>query len=398
MRVLILSWEYPPIVEGGLARHVRKLSEQLVAQGTEVHVLTRGGGRLGAEEDRHGVIVHRVREPDFPKDDLDAFISWVDRMNDDMRAAGEDLDADLVHSHDWLVAGAARRLARAAGVPWLVTVHATEYCRHQGWVDKHPQSHIHGVERRMVRAADRVITCSHYMRRHVAEVFGVPAAKITAIPNGIDPTDLQPVPDLPRVRARYAAPGQKLVLLVGRLVHEKGFHLALDALPRLIERLGNVRFLIAGSGTAEAELKAQAKRLGLEEHGGFAGWTGDDELHSLYRVADLCLVPSIYEPFGLVALEAMASGCPCIVADTGGLREVVPGGRRVGLRFRARDPRSLARVAEMLLSDDALRDRLVAEAREHVLRFDWSDVARQTADVYGELTRGAEPTSAPVTE
>ena len=397
-RVLILSWEYPPIVEGGLARHVRKLSEQLVAQGTEVHVLTRGGGRLAAEEDRHGVIVHRVREPDFPKDDLDAFISWVDRMNDDMRAAGEDLDADLVHSHDWLVAGAARRLARRARVPWLVTVHATEYGRHQGWVDKHPQSHIHGVERRMVRAADRVITCSHYMRRHVAEVFGVPAAKITAIPNGIDPTDLQPVPDLPRVRARYAAPGQKLVLLVGRLVHEKGFHLALDALPRLIERLGNVRFLIAGSGTAEAELKAQAKRLGLEEHGAFAGWTGDDELHSLYRVADLCLVPSIYEPFGLVALEAMASGCPCIVADTGGLREVVPGGRRVGLRFRARDPRSLARVAEMLLSDDALRDRLVAEAREHVLRFDWSDVARQTADVYGELTRGAEPTSAPVTE
>ena len=96
-----------------------------------------------------------------------------------------------------------------------------------------------------------------------------------------------------------------------------------------------MRFLIAGSGTAEAELKAQAERLGLMEHGTFIGWTGDDVLHSLYRIADLCLVPSIYEPFGLVALEAMASGCPCIVADTGGLREVVPRGRRVGLRFRA---------------------------------------------------------------
>ena len=389
-RVLILSWEYPPVVEGGLARHVRKLSEQLVRDGVDVHVVTRGGGRLEAYEERHGVSIHRVREPDFPRDDVDAFIAWVGHMNEDMRAAGVELGGgfDLVHSHDWLVAAAARKLARRWKVPWVVTVHATEYGRHQGWVDKHPQSHIHAVEKRMVRAADRVITCSAYMREHVAGAFGIAARRVIVIPNGIDPTDLQPVADLPRLRARFAAPDEKLVLLVGRLVYEKGFHLALDAMPGLIERLGGVRFLVAGSGTAEAELKAQARELGLMRHGTFIGWTGDDVLHSLYRIADLCLVPSIYEPFGLVALEAMASGCPCIVADTGGLREVVPAGQRVGLRFRARDSASLARMAYRLLTDDALRDRLVAQASEHVLQFDWADVARQTAAVYEEL-RGA---------
>jgi glycogen(starch) synthase len=264
-------------------------------------------------------------------------------------------------------------------------VHATEYGRHQGWVDKHPQSHIHAVEKRMARAADRVITCSEFMREQVTEIYGLPRAKVTAIPNGIDPTDLQPVSDLPRLRAKFAAPDEKLVILVGRLVYEKGFHLALDALPGLIRRVGKVRFLIAGSGTAEAELKAQAERLGLMEHGTFIGWTGDDVLHSLYRIADLCLVPSIYEPFGLVALEAMASGCPTIVADTGGLREVVPRGRKVGLRFRADSVRSLERMAQQLLTDDVLRDRLVAEASEHVLRFDWADVARQTVAVYERL-------------
>ena len=177
LRVLILSWEYPPIVEGGLARHVRKLAEGLVRNGVEVHVLARGGGRLQPVEDRHGVTVHRVREPEFPKDDLDAFVAWVDAMNDDMRVAGaalgDSISFDLVHSHDWLVAGAARKLARRFKCPWLVTVHATEHGRHQGWVKKHPQKHIHGVERRMVRAADQVITCSHYMRGHVAEVFGI---------------------------------------------------------------------------------------------------------------------------------------------------------------------------------------------------------------------------------
>ena len=114
-------------------------------------------------------------------------------------------------------------------------------------------------------------------------------------------------------------------------------------------------------------------------------------LHSLYRIADLCVVPSIYEPFGIVALEAMASGCPCIVADTGGLREIVST-PEVGLRFRSSDPTSLGRMVERVLTDDDLRDRLVTEASEHVLQFDWADVARQTIEVYAALlTTGGSP-------
>lgn len=386
MRVLMLSWEYPPVVEGGLARHVRKLAEQLVRDGVEVHVLTRGGGRLPAEDDRHGVIVHRVREPSYPRD-IDAFVRWVDAMNADMSRLGSELCArfefDVVHSHDWLVAAAAEELARDTGLPWVVTVHATEYGRHQGWVDKHPQSHIHAVERGMVRRADRVITCSQYMRGHVASVFGRRQARIAMIPNAIDPRDLEPVADdLPALRARFAAPGERLVLLVGRLVYEKGFHLALDALASVIDTFGDVRFVVAGTGTAEAELKQQARRLGLMKHGKFIGWAGDDMLHSLYRVADLCVVPSIYEPFGFVPLEAMASGCLCVVADTGGLREVVPSGGRVGLRFRTRDADSLVGILEAVLGDADLHSRLVAEAREHVLLFDWGEVSRETAELY----------------
>jgi glycogen(starch) synthase len=390
-RVLILSWEYPPIVEGGLARHVRKLAEGLVDQGTDVHVLTRGGGHRPAEEDRHGVIVHRVAEPDFPKNDLDAFIAWVEGMNRDLAAAGEELgeriEFDLVHSHDWLVAPAAEQLKERFGTPWLVTVHATEHGRHQGWVRKHPQSYIHRIEREMVRSADCVITCSDFMRGHVNKVFRVAKRKISTIPNGIDPRDLDPIEPvaLGELRARYAEPDERVVLLVGRLVYEKGFHLALEALPPVIKRLGNVRFVVCGTGTAEADLKDQARELKLMKHGSFIGWTGDDTLHSLYRVADVCVVPSIYEPFGLVALEAMASGCLCLVADTGGLREVVPEDGTAGLRFRARDPRSLGRMIEKMLTDDDLRDRLIAEAREHVLQFDWAEVARETSQVYADL-------------
>ncbi|MDQ4071722.1 MAG: glycosyltransferase family 4 protein [Actinomycetota bacterium] len=387
MRTLILSWEYPPLIEGGLARHVRKLAEGLVTEGVEVHVITRGHEESPPEEEVCGVTVHRVREPDRPRD-LGAFVAWIEHMNADMLAAGVELGDrvafDLVHGHDWLVAGAGDHLAKRFRCPLAVTIHATEYGRHQGWVDTHPQSYIHGVERWMANRAERVIACSSYMREHVADVYGLDEARISVIPNGIDPKELVPVDDEAALRARFAAPHERLVLLVGRLVYEKGFQLALEALPGLIERVGDLRFLVAGSGTAEAELRRQAADLGLDDHGTFLGWIGDDVLHSLYRIADLTVVPSIYEPFGLVALEAMASGCPCLVADTGGLREVVPN-EDVGLRFRSRDAASLSAMAERVLVDGSLRDRLVTEASEHVLTFDWADVARQTAGVYREL-------------
>ena len=393
MRVLLLSWEYPPLIEGGLARHVRKLAEGLAARGIEVHVLARGLEESPGEEEMDGVVVHRVREPKRPRE-LGEFVTWIEHMNADMLAAGVEVgdrfDFDLVHGHDWLVASAGDHLAKRFRCPLVVTIHATEYGRHQGWVDSHPQSYIHGVERWMANRCEQLITCSAYMRDHVADIYGLEEDRVAVVANGIDPSELVPVDDLASLRASFAQPHEKLVLLVGRLVYEKGFQLALEALPRLIERVPGTRFIVAGSGTAEEDLRRQASELGLDAHGTFVGWIGDDVLHSLYRIADLTVVPSIYEPFGLVALEAMASGSPCLVSDTGGLREVVPN-EDVGLRFRSRDPDSLGEMAERLLTDAELRDRLVAEASEHVLTFDWADVARQVQDLYGKTLAAAAP-------
>ncbi len=392
-RLLILSWEYPPLIEGGLARHVRKLAEALVEHGIEVHVLTRGGEESPATEQAGGVFIHRILEPTRPTD-LGEFVAWVERMNSDMLAAGVELGDrfafDVVHGHDWLVANACDHLAKRFGAPLVTTIHATEHGRHQGWVDEHPQSYIHGVERWITNRSDRVIACSFYMREQIADIFGVEDSRVSVIPNGIDPGDLQPQDpaELRRLRLEFAAADQNLVLLVGRLVYEKGFQLALEAMPRVIEQVPGTRFLVAGSGTHEAELRRQASELGLMEHGTFLGWIGDDVLHSLYPIADICVIPSIYEPFGLVALEAMASGCPCLVADTGGLREVVPH-EEAGLRFRARDPEALGAMAIRVLCDQRLGQRLVSEGLEHIRRFDWGDVAERTAAVYDGLVAEA---------
>jgi glycogen(starch) synthase len=392
-RLLILSWEYPPLIEGGLARHVRKLAEALVDLDLDVHVLTRGGEESPAEEQAGGVTIHRILEPKRPTD-LGEFVAWVERMNSDMLAAGVELgdrfSFDLVHGHDWLVANACDHLAKRFGAPLVTTIHATEHGRHQGFVDKHPQSYIHGVERWITNRSDRVIACSFYMREQIADIFGVEEERVSVIPNGIDPADLQPQDpaELRRLRLEFAQPDEKLVLLVGRLVYEKGFQLALAAMPEVTERVPGTRFLVAGSGTHEAELRRQAQELGLMEHGTFLGWIGDDVLHSLYPIADVCVIPSIYEPFGLVALEAMASGCPCLVADTGGLREVVPH-EEAGLRFRARDPEALAEMAVRVLDDEQLGQRLVSDGLEHIRRFDWTDIAERTASIYDGLVAEA---------
>jgi len=394
-RILIVSWEYPPLIEGGLARHVRKLSEALVGLGVEVHVLTRGGEQATVEEQMGGVQIHRIVEPERPTD-LAQFVTWVERMNSDMLAAGVDLgdryEFDLVHGHDWLVASACDHLARRYGTPLVTTIHATEFGRHQGWVEKHPQAHIHGVEKWIANRSDRVIACSLFMKEQIGEIFSVEPEKVTVIPNGIDPDDLPPEDPtaLAALRSEFADPDQNLVLLIGRLVYEKGFQLALEAMPEVISKVPNTRFLVAGSGTHEVELHKQAEELGLMEHGTFLGWIGDDVLHMLYRISDLTVVPSIYEPFGLVALEAMASECPCIAADTGGLREVVPV-EGAGLRFRASDPEHLAEAAIQVLSDEALSRQMVEEGLSHIRLFDWTDVARQTLALYGEVTAVAGP-------
>ena len=185
-----------------------------------------------------------------------------------MLAAGVELgdryDFDLVHGHDWLVAIAGDHLARRFGAPLVTTIHATEYGRHQGWVDKHPQRYIHGVERWITNRADRVIACSSYMREQIADIFGVEEERVDGDPERDRPRR----PAAPRRPPSSSAcapssprPDEKLVLLVGRLVYEKGFQLALEAMPRADRAAArDTRFLVAGSGTHEQELRDQAER------------------------------------------------------------------------------------------------------------------------------------------
>ena len=384
MRILVLSWEYPPRIVGGLGKHVHRLSVSLAEQGHDVHVVTRGHPEAVPEEILDGV--HVVRVPEYPPMiDFGDLIPWVLQFNIavQVRAAWLllETEVDVVHAHDWLVAYAAAGIKNTFDLPLVSTIHATEYGRHQGNLPGPMNKLIHQVEWWLTYEARRVITCSEYMRDQVHGIFELPPGKQDVIPNGGDLEDFERPSGVEEFRAARIAPGEKLLFFAGRLEYEKGVQTVLEALP-LVLKEEPLRFYVAGVGTHADELKAQASRLGVSDRVHFLGFLGDEELRMYYAAADLAVVPSLYEPFGMVALETMASGTPCIAGDTGGLRELVVH-EATGLHFTPGDPASLADMIMKLTMDRRLAKRLIVDARRMLdEQFSWRSIAFATGGVY----------------
>ncbi|MEX2551238.1 MAG: glycosyltransferase family 4 protein [Nitriliruptoraceae bacterium] len=401
MRILLLSWEYPPHVVGGLGRHVGALARSLAAEGHEVHVVTRDLPDAPAVHDALEDGVHVVRVPEAPPViGFDQLVAWVLAFNNRIQAiAGRLLrewEFDVIHAHDWLVAYAAAGLKDTWDVPVVATIHATESGRHQGWLPGPMNKLIHQVEWWLTYEARRVIVCSRYMRAELEQLFALPSGKIDVVPNGVDVHDFAvDAAEAAVTRAGLTGPRTRMILYAGRLEYEKGVQTLLAALQDVRRRCGPTRLFVAGVGTYSEELRREARRLGLARHVRFTGFLADKELRLHFGAADVAVVPSIYEPFGLVAVEAMACGTPVVVGDTGGLREIVSDGS--GLSFPPQDAGALADALVRVLTDDELAADLVTKGLERARdRYDWGAVARRSADIYRQAgeeeaqLRGAE--------
>ncbi|NLM46473.1 MAG: glycosyltransferase family 4 protein [Firmicutes bacterium] len=385
MRVLMFSWEYPPRIVGGLARHVAELSAALAETGAaDVHVITINEDTASPDEEIiGGVHVWRVRPYRLvPRD----FISGILQYNLAMLEKALSLFLagyafDLLHAHDWLVAYAARAVKHAARRPLVATIHATEYGRNQGlYTDE--QRYISDVEWWLTYEAWKVICCSTYMFHELQRVFHLPDDKIAVIPNGVDVRQFADGKLDAKIRERYAVPEEKIVFFVGRLVREKGVHVLLDAAPQVLAAEPKVKFIVAGKGPALEALRHQAKNMGLETRFCFTGYIDDDTRNALYRTAAVAVFPSLYEPFGIVALEAMAAGVPVVVSDTGGLAAIVRHGE-TGLKCCPGDAASLASQIIALLKNPILAGRLARQAKALVEKeYAWQEIARQTRKIY----------------
>nr|WP_276316297.1 1,4-alpha-glucan branching protein domain-containing protein [Paenibacillus artemisiicola] len=388
LRVLMLAWEYPPFVVGGLSRHVYDLGRKLAEQGTEVHVVTcHADGRPAYERDG-GVRVHRLRT--YQHEGL-PFMDWIFQLNLAMADYVADLIADgaafdVVHAHDWLVHQAAKTLKHRFGLPLVATVHATEHGRNQGirtWL----QRTIHHREWELCYEAWRVIVCSHAMERELRELFSVPADKLDVIPNGVEPALIQAADDGSADRAAFALPHEKIVFFVGRLVREKGVHVLLESAPEVLAACPDAKFVIAGKGPMQEELRARAAELGIGDKVLFAGFIDDAARNRLLRAAYAAAFPSLYEPFGIVALEAMAANVPVVVSGTGGLAEIVADGED-GYTALPGDAHSLASRLILLLRDENNAAAMAANAlRKAATVYDWGAIAERTAAVYRRVLR-----------
>lgn len=386
----MLSWEYPPRVVGGLGRHVNALARTMAAQGHDVHVVTRDHPDAPAEEMLEGVHVVRVTEapPLIPFGDL---VPWVLAFNNRVQAAATTIlhehDVDVMHAHDWLVAYAAAGLRAAFDLPVVATIHATEYGRHQGYLPGPMNKLIHQVEWWLTYEARRVIACSEYMRKQVGDIFQLPHAKTDVVPNAVATRDFAiPADEVAAFRTDATPDSERMVLFAGRLEYEKGVQTVLHALERVQDAVGPVVFYVAGVGTYSDELRRMVDTMGLGDVVRFTGFLEDHELRLHYAAADVAVAPSIYEPFGLVAVEAMACGTPVVVGDTGGLREIVSDGH--GLSFPPQDADELADRLVAVLGDPTLAADLVAKGRRRIAaRYDWQTVALRTARVYERAIR-----------
>ncbi|MBS7621703.1 glycosyltransferase family 4 protein, partial [Candidatus Bathyarchaeota archaeon] len=289
---------------------------------------------------------------------------------------------NIFHAHDWLVADAGIGLKHVFRKPLLATIHSTEYGRRNG-IHSDYERMIHETEAWLTYEAWRVICCSNYMVSHVKWVFGLPQDKLIMIPNGVDAKEYERSGDvdLNQFRRRFALPEEKIVLFVGRLVYEKGIHVLISAVPKVLEKV-NAKFVIVGNGYMQQSLSEYIRNIGLAHKVMFTGFVDDWTLRNLQKCADVSVVPSIFEPFGIVALEAMAAKSPVVVSDTGGLSEIVEH-EITGVKVYPNNPDSLAWGITKVLLDENLANKLRENAyRKVVENYNWEKISQQTRKIY----------------
>jgi glycogen(starch) synthase len=383
---MMLSWEFPPRTVGGISAHVYNLSRQLANIGVDTYVVTCDfpGAPVCEEIDR----VHVVRVDSYKTPSPD-FATWDYLMNVNMQKEAASLissldgGVDVVHAHDWLVANAAIGLKQILRVPLVATIHSTEIGRRNG-LHTNYEREIHQTENWLAHETWKTVCCSQYMSSQVKWAYGLAADKVTVIPNGVDASVFEEDFNKPEFRKRFAVPDERIVLFVGRLVYEKGVQTLVNAMPKVLARV-NAKFVVVGDGGMKDFLMGQVRNMRLAHKIFFTGFLDEKSLRFLYRCADVCVVPSLYEPFGITALEAMAARTPVVVSDTGGLAEIVEHDK-TGVKVYSDNADSLAWGITRVLLDSGYAEWLKSNAYSKVLEvYNWRKIAADTKALYQKI-------------
>lgn len=383
MKILMLTWEYPPRIVGGIARVVNDLSKRLIKDGHDVTVITYKEGDVPYYENDKGVHVYRV---DNYMINANSFIDWTMQLNFNMISKAAEIinkegKFDVIHAHDWLVAYAAKTLKESFDIPLVATIHATEAGRNSG-IHNQDQKYVNDTEWMLTYESSEVIVNSKFMKNDLQRLFGLPYEKINVVSNGINTTTYNGLERDYDFRRKYAMDNEKIILFMGRLVYEKGVQHLISAMPKILEGYHDAKLVIAGRGGMTEALQAQVEAMGLSNKVCFSGYLNAKQVSKMYKCADVSVFPSTYEPFGIVALEAMLAGVPTVVSDVGGLNEIVE--HRVdGMKSYAGNPNSLADSILELLLNPELCNKVTKKAKQKVKdQYNWAKIAQDTYFTY----------------
>jgi D-inositol-3-phosphate glycosyltransferase len=381
---------------GGMNVYVRELSKELGARGYAIDIFTRRASAEAPEVQPIGPnarVVHVTAGPAAPIE-KEAIAGVLDEFETNLRAflARDGASYGIVHSHYWMSGVVGARLARDSRVPHVAMFHTLGEVKNRARSSEHePQARIE-AERLIATTADRIIAASRHEQHLLTSLYGARAEAIAVVPCGVD-LDLFAPMDKEFARRRLGIPAtQRILLFVGRIEPLKGIDILISAAAQLHDDENFSVLIVGGDARAESqveELRQQAAALGVDHHISFVGSVAHEALPLYYNAADVCVVPSYYESFGLVAVEAMACGTPVVASRVGGLTSTVSDGE-TGYLVPWRCPEPFAERLELLLDNDELRASFGRAGREAVERFRWANVADAVAGLYEELLATAE--------
>ena len=408
MRIGFFVWEYPPRLVGGLGTYAEYITHEFIELGHDVSVFTLNSGDLKTTEVAGGVEVHRPMIvnagnvfPMFVIDDLKKWGSNIQMFNDifiynvlsaskfiNQLIKKEECIFDVVCVHDWLSSIAGLILKNETSIPLVFHVHSTEWGRSGGG----GSSVISHLESSTSEAADEIITVSHTMRDDLVR-HGWPQPKINVVWNGVDPEKYDPKrckrEDVAEIREKYGIPEDwNMILFLGRLTWVKSIVNLVQAMPSILEEYPKSKLVILGKGEEQKDITEMASRLGIEQNVTFRfDFVPEEERILHYAAADVCVFPSVYEPFGIVSLEAMSMSKPVVVGAKGtvGFREqVVPSGTdQNGVHVNGEDPSDISWGIKEVLMDPDRSKSWGANGRKRVLEyFTWRKAAEQTIRIY----------------
>lgn len=379
--ILMLSWEYPPHIIGGLARHVQALSEGLARRNQQIHVITNKPSDLPDYEIENNVHIHRVA----PLNELDSdFLSWMGGFNlaviEEVIRIARHIEFDAVHTHDWMTGAAGEFISRELDIPLIATIHGTEFGRNNG-IFSDIQQFIFKKEEELCRFADEVIVCSDFMETEVSQLFHVPREEITVILNGAS-LEQSDYPDFEETDLYPFLKGRRVVFSMGRIVREKGFETLVAAAELLKNLQPDACFVIAGNGPLLETYREKVRELGLENTVYFIGFVIDEIRERLLKRADVAVFASHYEPFGLAAAEALAAGVPTVLAKTGGMQDLIED-FKTGFFIQSGNEKSLASIINWILENKSLAEEIARAGRKSVVeKFSWERNAQATDALY----------------